>query len=319
MWTRRATGIRPIDQSLTLKKGDTLLLTPDTLLGRLAVCDEQGRVLVPGRVGVTLSEVFEDVRPGEAVWFDDGKIGGIVRTVVAKQICVEITHAPVKGATLAAEKGINLPDTALRLPALTAHDIESLGFIARHANLVAYSFVHRAQDIDQLQQRLADLHAEHLGIVLKIETRRAFTELPKLLLACMRAGRFGVMIARGDLAVECGFERMAEVQEEILWICEAAHTPVIWATQVLESLAKTGRPSRAEVTDAAMSERAECVMLNKGPYIREAVRTLDDILRRMQAHQTKKRALLRPLQVVDPILSELSSSEPDRQMTDHVG
>jgi hypothetical protein len=77
-------------------------------------------------------------------------------------------------------------------------------------------------------------------------------------------GRFGVMIAHGDLAVECGFERMAEVQEEILWICEAAHTPVIWATQVLESLAKTGMPSRAEVTDAAMSERAECVMLNKG-------------------------------------------------------
>jgi len=114
-----------------------------------------------------------------------------------------------------------------------------------------------------------------------------------------------VMIARGDLAVECGFDRMAEVQEEILWICEAAHTPVIWATQVLESLAKTGLPSRAEVTDAAMSERAECVMLNKGPYIREAVKTLDNILRRMQAHQTKKRAMLRPLQVAQPMLAEL--------------
>ena len=114
-----------------------------------------------------------------------------------------------------------------------------------------------------------------------------------------------MMIARGDLAVECGFDRMAEVQEEILWICEAAHTPVLWATQVLESLAKTGLPSRAEVTDAAMSERAECVMLNKGPYIREAVKTLDNILRRMQAHQTKKRAMLRPLQVAQPMLAEL--------------
>ena len=103
------------------------------------------------------------------------------------------------------------------------------------------------------------------------------------------------MIARGDLAVECGFDRMAEVQEEILWICEAAHTPVLWATQVLESLAKTGLPSRAEVTDAAMSERAECVMLNKGPYVDVAIETLDDILRRMAGHQRKKAALLRPL------------------------
>jgi pyruvate kinase len=73
----------------------------------------------------------------------------------------------------------------------------------------------------------------------KIETRDAFERLPELLLTAMRRGRVGVMIARGDLAVECGYERMAEVQEEILWLCEAAHLPVIWATQVLEQLAKT--------------------------------------------------------------------------------
>jgi len=113
----------------------------------------------------------------------------------------------------------------------------------------------------------------------------------------MRSRAVGVMIARGDLAIECGYQRLAEVQEEILWICEAAHMPVIWATQVLESLAKTGVPSRAEVTDAAMGERAECVMLNKGPYIVTAVRILDDILRRMQSHQEKKRSMLRKLHV----------------------
>jgi hypothetical protein len=76
------------------------------------------------------------------------------------------------------------------------------------------------------------------------------------------------------LAVECGFERLAEVQEEILWICEAAHVPVIWATQVLETLAKEGMASRAEITDAAMGHRAECVMLNKGPHVLSAVRGL---------------------------------------------
>jgi len=188
---------------------------------------------------------------------------------------------------------------------LTAKDLEDLPFIARHADLIGYSFVRHADDIFQLHRHLADLHADRLGLILKVETRHAFAELPKLLLACMRGGPFGVMIARGDLAVECGFERMAEVQEEILWVCEAAHTPVIWATQVLESLAKTGMPSRAEVTDAAMSERAECVMLNKGPFIREAVRTLDNILRRMQAHQAKKRAMLRPLHLAQHVLSDL--------------
>jgi pyruvate kinase len=105
------------------------------------------------------------------------------------------------------------------------------------------------------------------------------------------------MVARGDLAVEMGFERLAEVQEEILWMCEAAHVPVIWATQVLEGLAKTGAPSRAEVTDAAMSARAECVMLNKGPYIVEATRFLGAVLERMQSHQSKKSATLRKLSV----------------------
>ena len=103
------------------------------------------------------------------------------------------------------------------------------------------------------------------------------------------------MIARGDLAVECGYERMAELQEEILWLCEAAHLPVIWATQVLEQLAKTGLPSRAEISDAAMSERAECVMLNKGPYLNNAVTVLDNIMRRMAEHHYKKNALFRPL------------------------
>lgn len=122
-----------------------------------------------------------------------------------------------------------------------------------------------------------------------------------MLLTAMRSPRCGVMIARGDLAVESGFERLAEVQEEILWLCEAAHVPVIWATQVLESLAKEGLPSRAEITDAAMGHRAECVMLNKGPHMLAAVRVLDDILRRMQSHQTKKRAMLRELRLAHAV------------------
>jgi pyruvate kinase len=96
--------------------------------------------------------------------------------------------------------------------------------------------------------------ATHLGLILKIETRLGFENLPELAFAAMASRAAGIMIARGDLAVEFGYERLAEVQEEFLWLAEAAHMPVVRATQVLETLAKTGRPSRAEITDAAMGE-----------------------------------------------------------------
>ena len=183
-----------------------------------------------------------------------------------------------------------------RLRAGTAKDLEDLAFVAQHADVVEYSFANSADDVESLQQHLAALGDRLPALVLKIETRRSFENLTDMLLTAMRSPCCGVMIARGDLAVECGFERLAEVQAEILWICEAAQVPVIWATQVLETLAKEGMPSRAEITDAAMGNQAECVMLNKGPYLLSALRVLDDILRRMQAHQTKKRPKLRALQ-----------------------
>jgi pyruvate kinase len=167
--------------------------------------------------------------------------------------------------------------------------------VVKNADIVSYSFVRKEADVLNLQSHLAKLGGEKLGLILKIETREGFDQLPRLLLAAMRSRAIGVMIARGDLAIECGYQRLAEVQEEILWICEAAHMPVIWATQVLESLAKNGIPSRSEITDAAMGERAECVMLNKGPYIIAAVRVLGDILGRMQAHHEKKNSMLRKL------------------------
>ena len=183
------------------------------------------------------------------------------------------------------------------MPALTDEDIANLKFAVQHADLVGYSFVRTEDDVHQLVEHLRELKGESLGIILKIETREAFQNLPALLLAAMAIRAVGVMIARGDLAVECGYQRMAEVQEEILWICEAAHVPVIWATQVLESLSRKGIPSRSEITDAAMGERAECVMLNKGPFVVQAVKALDDILQRMQDHQEKKRSMLRSLRI----------------------
>ena len=256
------------------------------------------RVLTPATIGCTADQVFEDVKAGDRIWFDDGKIGGVVERREPDHLQVRITRAKAQGGRLASEKGINLPDTTLGLPAITEKDRADLSFVCKHAHMVALSFVNSAEDVRELQSILKPLGDAQPTIVLKIETRRGFDNLPAMLLEAMKSPRSAVMIARGDLAVECGFERLAEVQEEILWLCEAAHVPVIWATQVLETLAKEGMPSRAEVTDAAMSHRAECVMLNKGPYIVQAVNVLDDILRRMHGHQAKKRSMLRELRLV---------------------
>ena len=284
-------------QKLLLKPGEVLILTRSDQLGRPAVRNRLGQVRTPARIGISLPGFLKHAKRGDPVWFDDGKIGGVIRSVNRTSVRVEITQARPEGEFLAEGKGINLPETRIDMPALTDEDIANLKFAVQHADLIGYSFVRTEDDVHQLVEHLRELKGESLGIILKIETREAFQNLPALLLAAMAVRAVGVMIARGDLAVECGYQRMAEVQEEILWICEAAHVPVIWATQVLESLSKSGIPSRSQITDAAMGERAECVMLNKGPFVVQAVKALDDILQRMQDHQEKKRSMLRSLHV----------------------
>ncbi len=282
---------------LVLRVGDRLLLTPEEVPGGPALTDAKGRVKQPAHIPCTLPAVFQAAKPGHHIWFDDGKIGGLVRAIKPEGILVEITQAAPNGSKLRPEKGINLPDTELGIPALTEKDLENLSFMAPMVDMVGLSFVRRPADVTALHARLQALGAEHLGTVLKIETRQAFENLPLILLEGLRHPPLGIMVARGDLAVEVGFERLSELQEEILWLCEAAHVPVIWATQVLESMAKSGLPSRAEVSDAAMSGRAECVMLNKGPYIVETVGFLSGILTRMNEHLSKRRPMLRKLAV----------------------
>ncbi len=283
------------EQAITVAEGDLLMLTRSQRPGQPARRSEDGRVIEPAFVPCTLEAVFQDARPGERIWFDDGLIGGVIEDVAPERLLVRIMDTSGQVLRLKSEKGINLPDTLLRVPAMTDKDLVDLEFVARHADMVALSFVRSPQDVRQLREALERLGRGDMGIVLKIETRQGFEALPQLLGELLQSERCGVMIARGDLAVECGFERVAELQEEVLWICEAAHIPAIWATQVLETMARTGVPSRAEITDAAMGVRAECVMLNKGPYILRTIRALDDILHRMEAHQTKKASLLRRL------------------------
>jgi len=246
---------------------------------------------------VSLPEMVTRLVAGQRVLYDDGKVEGRVERTGDGEAVVRILAAKTGGAKLKPEKGINLPDTALGIAALTAKDESDLDTVVRVADMVGYSFVSRPEDIDLLDAALARRPRTDrpLGLVAKIERPEAVRNLPDLIARAKGRRPFGVMIARGDLAAELGFERMAEMQEEILWICEAASVPVVWATQVLEDLVKTGVPSRGEMTDAAMAGRAECVMLNKGPAVIAAVELLDRLLARMDAHQFKKTPTLRAL------------------------
>jgi pyruvate kinase len=287
--------IAPDRRFITLHRGDRLVFTADASPGRPAELDADGRVTRPARIPCTLPEIFPDVRPRERVLLDDGRIEGVVEVASATELRVRIVSAAAGGVKLYPDGRIHLPDTRLRLPALTERDLHDLDFVVHHADLVGLSLVRTPDDVEELQRQLELREGGELGIVLKIETAAAFEQLPRLLLTAMRSPRVAVMIARSDLAVECGVERLAEVQEEVLWFCEAAHVPVILATQALENLARTGLPSRAEISDAAMSERAECVLLEQGPHVVEAVGVVQGILQRMEAHQRKKSARLRRL------------------------
>jgi pyruvate kinase len=293
----RVVGVPEVVSPIALSPGDRLILTRRAEAGAGCVLDADGKVLSPAHIHCTLEAAFDQVEPGQSVWFDDGKIGGLVRENDGDRITVEITQTGPQGARLRAEKGINLPDTALQACALTDKDLADLAQIADLVDMVALSFLRGPEDVERLRDELRRLNAEHLGVVLKIENRQAFENLPRILLASLASPPVGVMIARGDLAVEVGFERLSEVQQEILWLCEAAHVPVIWATQILEGMAKKGAPSRAEVSDAAMSILAECAMLNKGPNIVETVRFLSGVIDRMDEHYIKRRATLRKLSV----------------------
>ncbi|MBK1836574.1 hypothetical protein JHL17_04045 [Azospirillum sp. YIM B02556] len=242
--------------------------------------------------------IVERLAEGDPVFLDDGKLSGTVERRVPEGAVVRVRHTGPKGFKLKPEKGLNVPMTELGLLALTDEDRHSLDFVAQHADLIGYSFVQSAADVRLLQEELAKRRPadwSRIGLIAKIETPVAVRNLPEIIVQAARHQPFGVMIARGDLAVEIGFERLAEMQEEILWLCEAAHVPVIWATQVLESLVKKGIPTRGDMTDAAKSARAECVMLNKGPYVADAVAMLDRLLVRMTQNQSKKTPKLRRL------------------------
>jgi len=250
----------------------------------------------------TLPGIVEKLEPEHRVYFDDGLFEAVVMSVNGKQATLKITRVSAKKPFIKSKKGINFPDTIFQINPITDYDQKCLSFIVQHADMVGFSFVNNATDMQELQMQLNRLNNPELPIVAKIETNQAVNNLPSIILQGMKHNLMGIMIARGDLAVEIGFERLSEIQDEILWICEAAHTPVIWATQVLESMNKHGLATRSEITDAAHAAQADCVMVNKGGYTIEVLKTLQNILSRSRKNNFKNRRLFRKLSIAQKFI-----------------
>ncbi len=292
-----------IKNGIKVRKGDQIIITKRNTLGKKSKYDKNKQQIEKAEIGVLLHEIIDDVKINDVVLFDDGMIESVV--ISKSEEDAELLITECHKSKLGSHKGINLPNTKLNLPALTQKDIENLPFVCNNADIVGYSFVRTTEDVTFLYEELNKNRAPEIGVVFKIENKEAFENLPQILIEGMKRNKIGVMIARGDLAVEIGFERISEVQNEILWICEAAHIPVIWATQVLENLAKSGIPTRAEISDVVEGAQAECIMFIKGAFIYKAIKTLNNILVRMESHVSKKKSSLRPLHIAETAFREL--------------
>jgi pyruvate kinase len=269
---------------IPLVAGDTLTLH----------AQDNTTVLETKRIAVRPREVVEHVKPGDRVLFDDGNIRGRCTAVdrARGEATVAIEAVRTGAWPLKDRKGVNVPDTDMPIAALTDEDLVTLDFVVEHVDIVAMSFVRSAADIADLHRAIRARTQRTIGVVAKIETPQACRALPEILLELMKCPPCGVMLARGDLGVEIGFEHLPEAQDEILALCEAAHVPVIWATQVLESMTEHGFPTRGEVTDAADAARADAIMLGIGPFMVDTVRFVEDLLARTQVRRARSRALL---------------------------
>lgn len=275
--------------------GDQILLTND--FETLPISFE-GKVVV----GSDIKPIFKALEVNDPVLIDDGSVECFVESKSDLQAVLKVKKVKGNSVRIKAEKGLNFPKTDFEIDIMTEKDHHDIKIAAEHADVIGCSFVRNPQDIVEIQNRLEEVlkeEAHKMPLMAKIETEQAVTNLPEIIFTAASKNPFSVMIARGDLAVETGYIRLAEVQQEILWFAEAADVPVVWGTEVLANLIKTGIPSRAEVTDAAEGAGADCVMINKGEYAVEAVTMLDGIFKRMRRHQSKKTPQLRRLEIAD--------------------
>ncbi len=232
------------------------------------------------RISTTLAELIDDVRRGQRILLDDGKLE---LAVVSRRAPESITCRVVTGGVLGSGKGINLPDTELALPALTEKDRTDARWIGkRDFDYVALSFVQQAADVKALRRLLKRAGSE-ARIVAKIEKPKAMENIEEIIDAAD-----AVLVARGDLGVEMALPEVPLAQKHLVRLCERAGKCCIIATQMLESMTTCPTPTRAEVSDVANAvlDGADAVMLSGetavGKYPVKAVRMMTEIARRVE-------------------------------------
>lgn len=208
------------------------------------------------KIYISYPDLHKDVKTGEKIMIDDGKLEVIVTEITPNdEVKVRVTY----GGNLLPKKGVNLPDTAISLPAMTPKDIEDFEFIIKHElDWVALSFVRRAEDIIDLKKRVAAFNS-NIKVMAKIEMPSALTDLRNIIVESD-----AVMVARGDLGVELPVEKVPMAQREIIRKCIHRGKPVVVATQMMESMIDRVKPNRSEITDVANAvlEGADAVMLS---------------------------------------------------------
>ena len=257
------TGELEDHKKVMLEAGNEIVLTIDECIGNAS------------RVYINYSGLNEDVQEGSTILIDDGLIGLKVQRVEGADIHCLITN----GGELGEKKGVNVPNVSSRLPGLTEKDIEDIKFgIEEGFDFVAASFVRNAETIEQIRQLITEAGSS-MKIIAKIESQEGLDNLDAII-----AAADGIMVARGDLGVEIDAKRLPQLQKEMIHKCNFAGKLVITATQMLDSMIRNPRPTRAEVTDVANAvyNGTDAVMLSgetaAGKYPVEALDMMASIV-----------------------------------------
>ncbi len=256
------------DGKIELPTGGSIVLTPDTLVG------------TPDRISVSFAGLAKDVQLGGRVLLDDGNLILTVESVTANG---EIHCLIARGGILSSRRGINLPGQRVSLPALTEKDYADVEFAVAHGfDFLALSFVQCAADVRLLNDRLREMNAD-IPVISKIETKAALDDIDAI-----ATESYGVMVARGDLALELTAQDVPIAQKRIIAACRVRARPVITATQMLESMTTSPKPTRAEAADVANAifDGTDAVMLSGesaiGKYPVETIATMSAIAHRAE-------------------------------------
>jgi pyruvate kinase len=258
---------------------------------------------VPGtaeRVSTSYRDLPADVAIGKRLYLQDGQIA----LLVVGKTAIEIETTVEFGGDLRGTVGINYPDGSLNIPSVTPRDLEYLAFGLEHdVDYVAISFVRSVEDVERTKAFIAERH-KRVPVIAKIEKHEALAELDGVI-----AAADGIMVARGDLGIEVPIETIPIIQKEIIAKCNRASKPVVTATQMLESMIGSPRPTRAEVTDVANAilDGTDAVMLSAesaiGAYPTEAVRTMAQVAREVEQHYPHASLRDRRLENFEPTIA----------------